>query len=170
MALEIQQSVNQMLSSTGILAGLYAHQPSVQKKKEAKQKLKEIGKEKKQVEKEKQALAEPLAKELDPVVGEAYKRVQEGAGEEALGLIKTIQHSPLQTEYSRLEKREKNLNKQEEHYDPKLRIERMIERSEKAKTTTLQALKSYQEGELTLDQFKQQIGVKEPKKKKGDNK
>ena len=170
MALEIQQSFNQMLSSAGIFAGLYAHQPNVQKRREAKQKLKEIGKEKEQVEKEKQVLAKPLSEELDPVVQEAFGRIQEGNGKEAIKLIETIQGSPLQTEYSRLEKREKTLAKQEEFYDPKLRIERMIERSEKAKSTTLQALKSYQEGELTLDQFKQKIGVKEPKKKKGDSK
>jgi hypothetical protein len=172
MALEIQSSVNQMLSSAGILAGLYAHQPSVQKKREAKQKLKEIGAEKKQIEKERQALAEPLTGELGKFF-EVSKDLEEDLGEED----ETVQkfkdlaiELPSSKQLVKLAEREKTLSKQEEHFNPKLRIQRMVERSNEAKTLTLQALKEYHEGDIDLEEFKQQIGVKEPKNKEGGGK
>lgn len=166
----IQQSINQLLSTAQIGAGFYAHLPEVQEERKRKRKLKEIGQEKEQLGKEKEVMAGAISEELAPVVNEAYKRIEEDNAEEAMGLIKAISQSPLQTEYSKLEKREKTLSKREEYYDPKLRIERMTERSEKAKETTLKALKEYTAGNIELEKFKEMIGVKEPKSRKGGKK
>jgi hypothetical protein len=47
----------------------------------------------------------------------------------------------------------------------------MIQRSAKAKETTLKSLQSYVEGDIDLETFKQKVGVKESKnKKKGGRK
>jgi hypothetical protein len=157
MALEIQQSVNQMLSSAGVLTGLYAHSPETQKKRETKQKLKEIGAEKKQLGQEKEEVEFQLNTMSDKFVDIVEEADLTEDEKEELYKIKT----PLEKQYESLGKREATLTKQEEYYNPKLRIERMTERSEKAKETTLNALLSYVKGRTDLETFKQKIGIKE---------
>jgi predicted nuclease with TOPRIM domain len=107
MALEIQQSFNQMLSSAGVFAGLYAHQPNVQKKREAKQKLKEIGQEKEQLGQEKEEVEFQLNKMADEFVDIVEGSALEEDKKEEIYKVKTS----LQKQYDDLTKREGTLAK-----------------------------------------------------------
>ena len=166
MALEIQSAFNQMLSSAGILGGIYAHMPEVAKERERKQKLQEISEEKKIVGEQKEEVDYELNK-----MGEKFVETVENSNltEEEKEEAYRVRTS-LEKQSQDLGKKQETLSKQEEQYNPKLRIEKTIERSKKAKETTLKALQSYAEGQITLEEFQQKVGVKEKKVKNNNNK